>query len=95
MTTGEWDRIFEEAKDLGISFVFLAGGDVGCLLARIALHGRFSSLIFNGLLIFFFLQERHHDVAFGGVCFHMDPAGHFRFLQHGQRLVVIQPPDDL
>jgi len=55
MTTGEWDRIFEEAEELGISFVFLVGGEPLLNREVIETAGRHKDLLFpiitNGLLI--------------------------------------------
>ena len=69
MTSAEWNRVFKEASDLGISFILLAGGEPLMRREIINLAADYSNMIFpiftNGTLLdeaYLALLEKHRNL---------------------------------
>lgn len=69
LTAGEWERIFSEAEDLGISFILLAGGEPLMRRDVIETAAKFPDIVFpiftNGVFVsddYFNLFDKHRNL---------------------------------
>ncbi len=62
LTVGEWLRVFEEADDLGISFIFLAGGESMIRRDIIEAAGKQSNILFPVFTNGTFMDENYFNL---------------------------------
>ncbi len=62
LTKGDWDRIFREADELGISFILLAGGEPMLRRDVISAAGEFESIIFPVFTNGTFLDDKYLEL---------------------------------